>query len=88
MLTVSTEVPAPFATEAGLKAHVGTRLTTGATLHVKATALLKLVPGAGAMVTVEVEDAPAATVAGTGGYRFGVWRPLAQLLLWNSCTTA
>jgi hypothetical protein len=64
VLTVSTEVPAPFATEAGLKAHVGTRLTTGATLHVKATALLKLVPGAGAMVTVEVEDAPAATVAG------------------------
>ena len=64
VLTVSTEVPEPFATEAGLNAHVGPRVTAGATLQVKATALLKPLPAAGAMVIVEVEDAPAATVAG------------------------
>lgn len=62
VLTVSVEVPEPFATEAGLSAHVGPRVAAGATLHVKATALPK--PLAGAIVIVEVDDAPAATVAG------------------------
>ncbi len=64
VLTVSTDVPEPFATEAGLNAHAGPRVSAGATLHVKATALLKPLPATGAIVIVEAEDAPAATVAG------------------------
>jgi hypothetical protein len=60
--TVSIEVPEVFATDAGLSAHVGPRVTAGAMLHVKATALVK--PLVGAIVIVEVADAPAATVAG------------------------
>jgi len=41
---------------------VGPRVSAGATLHVKATALVKLLTGA--IVIVEVDDAPAATVVG------------------------
>jgi hypothetical protein len=62
VLTVSVEVPELFSTEAGLNEQVGPRVTAGETLHVKATALVKLLTGA--MVIVEVEDAPAETEAG------------------------
>ena len=62
VLTVSVEVPELFGTEAGLNEHVGPRVAAGATLQVKATALVKLLTGA--MVIVEVEDAPAETEAG------------------------
>lgn len=61
-LKVRTEVPEPLTIEGGTNAHVGGGVTTGAMLHVKATALLKLLIGA--MVTVEVADAPTATDAG------------------------
>jgi hypothetical protein len=60
--TVSVEVPEPPATEAGLNEHVGIRATTGVTLQVRLTALLK--PFCGAIVIVEVAEAPAETVAG------------------------
>ena len=62
VLTVSVDVPDPPVTDAGLNAHVGPRVAAGATLQVKATALVKLLTGA--MVIVEVEDAPAETEAG------------------------
>lgn len=62
VLTVIVEVPEPPATEAGLIEHVGTRVTVGATLHVKFTAPAK--PLVGEMVIVEVADPPAETVAG------------------------
>ena len=65
VLTVKVEVPVPPGTEAGLNAQVGPRVATGATLQVKATASVK--PLTGPIVTVEVEDAPAATVAGESG---------------------
>ena len=62
VLTVSVEVPEPPDTDAGLNEQVGVTVTAGATLHVNATALLKLLIGA--MVIVAVEDPPAETVAG------------------------
>lgn len=62
VLTVTTEVPEPFATELGLSAHVGGRETTGVTAHDRFTVLLK--PLSGAIVMVEVADPPAEIVAG------------------------
>ena len=62
VLTVKDDVPVPPVTEAGFNAHVGPRVAAGATLHVKATALAKLLTGA--IVIVEVEEPPAATDAG------------------------
>ena len=65
VVTVSVEVPVPPGTEAGFNAHVGPRVTAGATVQVKATAAVN--PLTGAIVTVEVDDAPAATEAGARG---------------------
>jgi hypothetical protein len=62
VLTVRTEVPEALGTDAGLNEHVGPRVADGATLQVKATAVVK--PLSGATVMVEVEVAPAAIVAG------------------------
>ena len=62
VLTVSTDVPEAPGTEAGLNTHVGARVAAGRTLQVKPTAPAN--PLTGAMVIVEVEEAPAETVAG------------------------
>jgi hypothetical protein len=66
VLTVSVEVPEPFATELGLKEHAGARVTAGAMLlQDRLTVPLKRFIGV--MVIVEVADPPAETVAGESG---------------------
>jgi hypothetical protein len=63
VLTVSVEVPEPPATELGLNEHVGGGVTTGVMLlHDRFTLLLN--PFRGAIVIVEVADAPGRIVAG------------------------
>jgi hypothetical protein len=62
VLTVSTDVPEPVSTPAGFNAQVGSGVTTGVTLQVRATALLK--PSTGAIETVEVDDPPGSTATG------------------------
>jgi len=61
VLIVSTEVPELFATEAGAKAQVGAGVPPPATPQARVTVPVK--PAVGAMVIVEVDDAPATTVA-------------------------
>jgi hypothetical protein len=56
------EVLAAPGTEVGLSEQVGARVAAGATLHVKFTVALK--PFVGAMLMVEVEEAPAETAGG------------------------
>ena len=65
VLTVSVEVPEPFATELGLSEHAGARVTAGVMLQDRLTVPLK--PFIGVMVIVEVADPPAETVAGDSG---------------------
>ena len=65
VLTVSVEAPEPPGTELGLKEHVGPRVTAGAMLQVRFTALLK--PFNGEIVIVEVAVVPAAPAAGESG---------------------
>jgi hypothetical protein len=62
VLTVTTEVPEPFATELGLSEHVGGRATTGVMPQDRFTVLLK--PFIAAIVIVDVADPPAETVVG------------------------
>ena len=62
MLTVSVEVPEPFATEPGLSEQVVGRATTGVMPQDRVTVLLK--PFTGAIIIVDVADPPAETVAG------------------------
>jgi hypothetical protein len=62
VLTVSVEVPEPFATEFELNAHLGAGVTVGTMPQDRLTAPLK--PLSGVMVIVEVADPPAETVAG------------------------
>ena len=63
VLTVSVEVPEAFATELKLNPQVGAGVPPPVMLlQVSATAPVK--PPVGAMVTVDVAEAPAATVAG------------------------
>jgi hypothetical protein len=62
VLTVRTDVPLPFATDAGLNEQVAGRETAGVMLQARLTAPLN--PLAGVIVTVEVADEPAATEAG------------------------
>ena len=65
VLTVITEVPEAFGTALGLNEHVAGWLTTGVTLQVRFTVVLK--PATGAIVIVDVADPPAVTEAGVSG---------------------
>src|SRR4051812_46549837 len=62
VFTVSVDVPEAFAMEFALNAQVGGGVPPPVTAHVSATAPLK--PPVEATVIVDVEDAPAAIVAG------------------------
>jgi hypothetical protein len=62
VVTVTVDVPEPFATEVGLSEHAGGRITTGVTAQLKFTALLN--PLTGAIVIVDVAIPPAVTEAG------------------------
>jgi len=66
VLTVSVEVPEPFATELGLNEHAGARVTAGVML-LQDRLTVPLKPFIGVMVIVEVADTPAETVAGESG---------------------
>ena len=61
-VTVNVDVPEPPVTGVGLNEHVAGRFTVGVMLQDRATLPLKLFTGA--IVIVEVADAPAATEAG------------------------
>jgi len=60
--TVRVDMPEPPVTEAGLNVHVGGRATTGVMLQERLTLLLKLF--CGAIVMVDMAEAPALTDAG------------------------
>ena len=62
VVTASVGVPEPSATAAGLNEQVCTRVTTGAMLQIRFTALLN--PPVGAIAIVAVDDTPAETEAG------------------------
>ena len=63
VLTVSVEVPEPFATELGLNEHAGARVAAGVILlQVRVTAPVK--PFVGAIVIVEVAVPPGEMEAG------------------------
>ena len=66
VLRVRVEVPEALATEVKLNAQAGRGIPPPVTL-VQASATAPLKPPVGAMVMVEVDDPPAATVAGEGG---------------------
>jgi hypothetical protein len=61
-LTVSVEVPVAFGSDAALKAQVGAGVAAPVTLQARVTVPVN--PPVGAIVIVDVADAPALTVAG------------------------
>lgn len=62
VLTVSVEVPVAFGSDAALKAQVGAGVAAPVTLQARVTVPVN--PPVGAIVIVDVADAPALTVAG------------------------
>ena len=67
VVTVSADVPDPFATEGGANKHVGAGVPPPVTLQARLTVPVK--PPVGAMVIVEVAVPPAATLAGASVVR-------------------